>query len=527
MLILAIVRQITKITVQYPHYYLSIALHTIHAHFATMHNDTMTPPRAKATVLIVDDQPAIRRIMARILQSDGYELHTASNGREALERAAQLRPDVILLDVLMPDGMNGFEVCEAVRADPALSDIPIIMVTALDDRESRLKGIQSGADDFIVKPFDPVELQARIENITKLNRYRRLLVERIKFEWVVEEADEGYLLVDEQDQIVYANGRAQLYLGLVETTKPPTFLERANKQYNAEPKSAWENWPATLNERAGSVRYLIRPETSQSPAFWLEVTALDLPAGADATYVLRLRDVTRQMSSRKDVWQLHSMIFHKLRTPFSSVLMSLELLNQYGGEMPEEERQTLYTTALSQARRLNGVIDGMLKYVDATALAPQQDATLLTTVPQLVARVGESLDLVNFKCQIAAELAAESVGLTEDSLSMVLWEVLRNSQKFHPHQSPQVEIHVVPLRDGYVAIRVMDNGITLSPDQLIAVWQPYYQGERDFTGEVPGAGLGLTAVAMLIWQVGGEYKIYNRPDSPGVVVEFVLPLVTA
>ncbi|MDA0245659.1 MAG: response regulator [Chloroflexi bacterium] len=484
------------------------------------------PPRSKAIVLIVDDQPAIRRIMARILQTDGYELHTASNGREALDLADRLRPDVILLDVLMPDGLNGFEVCEALRKNPALADIPVIMVTALDDRESRLKGIQSGADDFIVKPFDPVELQARIENITKLNRYRRLLVERLKFEWVVEESDEGYLLVDEHDQISYANGRAQLYLGLGSATAHESFLQIVQKQYNCEPKSSWENWPVILGDRATLVRYLIRPETSQSPAFWLELTALSLPPGADASHMLRLRDVTRQMSTRKDVWQLHSMIFHKLRTPFSSVLMSLELLNDYGADMPDEERQTLYSTALNQARRLNLVIDGMLKYVDATALASSQDATPLVYLPQLVVRVCESLDLTKATCHVAADLEERAIGLTEDSLSMVLWEVLRNAQKFHPLQMPQVEISAVSLPNSYVAIQIRDNGVSLSPDQLIAVWQPYYQGERDFTGEVPGAGLGLTAVAMLIWQVGGEYKIYNRPDDqPGVVVEFILPQV--
>ena len=483
--------------------------------------------RTKAVVLIVDDQPAIRRIMARILQVDGYDLHTASNGREALELANQLRPDVILLDVLMPDGMNGFEVCAAVRQQPALADIPIIMVTALDDRESRLKGIQSGADDFIVKPFDPVELQARIENITKLNRYRRLLAERLKFEWVVEEADDGYLLVDDEDSIRYANGRAQLYLGLGSSSLPNEgFLAIAHKQYNAEPKSSWEAWPASLSERPNLVRYLIRPETSQSPAFWLEITALGLPPGVEATHILRLRDVTRQMSSRKDVWQLHSMIFHKLRTPFSSVLMSLELLNDYGADMPAEERQTLYSTALNQARRLNGVIEGMLKYVDATALAVQEDATPIRALPQLAARVAESLDLAHVQCHVEPALDTAELGLTEDSLAMVLWEVLRNAQKFHPQQTPAVEITAVALPDHFASIQIQDNGVSLSPDQLIAVWQPYYQGERDFTGEVPGAGLGLTAVAMLIWQVGGEYKIYNRQDDqPGVIVEFILPLV--
>ena len=88
-------------------------------------------------------------------------------------------------------GMNGFEVCQRLRADSLLAEIPVIMITALDDRESRLRGIEAGTDDFISKPFDPIELQARVRTITRLNRYRLLHNQRARFEWVVEQADDG------------------------------------------------------------------------------------------------------------------------------------------------------------------------------------------------------------------------------------------------------------------------------------------------------------------------------------------------
>jgi putative two-component system response regulator len=78
-------------------------------------------------------------------------------------------PDLILLDVMMP-GMDGFEVCRRLRADSVLGEVPILMITALDDRSSRLQGIQAGADDFITKPIDSVELLARVQGITRLNR---------------------------------------------------------------------------------------------------------------------------------------------------------------------------------------------------------------------------------------------------------------------------------------------------------------------------------------------------------------------
>ena len=105
----------------------------------------------------------------------------AENGIQALEKAARLRPDVILLDVMMP-GMNGFEVCKRIRNDPTLAEIPIIMITALDDRQSFLSGLEAGADDYINKPYDRYELRARLLGITRLNRYRKILDERANIE---------------------------------------------------------------------------------------------------------------------------------------------------------------------------------------------------------------------------------------------------------------------------------------------------------------------------------------------------------
>lgn len=128
-------------------------------------------------ILIVDDNAASLQTLETILDDEAYTLKMASDGPQALAQAEALHPDLILLDVMMP-GMDGFEVCRRLRATPGLAEVPIIMLTALDDNASRLEGIQSGADDFISKPFDRQELRARVRTITRLNRYRTLLEQR-------------------------------------------------------------------------------------------------------------------------------------------------------------------------------------------------------------------------------------------------------------------------------------------------------------------------------------------------------------
>jgi putative two-component system response regulator len=130
-----------------------------------------------STVLIVDDEESGRQTIESVLEGEGYNIELAENGFQAIEKARKLLPDVILLDVMMP-GMTGFEVCQRIRSDPQMAEIPIIILTALDDRESMLSGLKSGADDFISKPFDRFELRARVLGITRLNRYHKLVQER-------------------------------------------------------------------------------------------------------------------------------------------------------------------------------------------------------------------------------------------------------------------------------------------------------------------------------------------------------------
>jgi len=130
-----------------------------------------------SAILIVDDDPSGRATLEAILENEGYTLQTAENGSTALEIAAAIHPDLILLDVMMP-GMDGFEVCRRIRKTPELAEVPVIILTALDDNASRLTGIEAGADDFLTKPVDRQELRVRVRTITRLNRYRTLLQQR-------------------------------------------------------------------------------------------------------------------------------------------------------------------------------------------------------------------------------------------------------------------------------------------------------------------------------------------------------------
>jgi len=121
----------------------------------------------KGRILVVDDQDANRLLMRDLLESQGHEVLEATGGTEALQRVGEAMPDVVLLDIGMP-GMDGFEVCRRLKADPVTASIPVLLVTAMTQRDQRLLGIGAGANDYITKPVDRSDLSLRVGNAIRM-----------------------------------------------------------------------------------------------------------------------------------------------------------------------------------------------------------------------------------------------------------------------------------------------------------------------------------------------------------------------
>jgi diguanylate cyclase (GGDEF)-like protein len=126
------------------------------------------------TILVVDDDPDIARFVEVNLRSAGYDVAVAGDGEEALEKAGEIRPDLVLLDVMMPR-IDGFEVAQRLRRNPQTANTSIIMLTAKALSADKVTGLQSGADDYIIKPFDPIELLARVKGTLRRAKEMRNL----------------------------------------------------------------------------------------------------------------------------------------------------------------------------------------------------------------------------------------------------------------------------------------------------------------------------------------------------------------
>ena len=176
----------------------------------------------KVQVLVVEDEPAQREVLVYNLQSEGFEVERAGTGDEALALVEDSRPDLILLDWMLP-GVSGIEICRQLKMRPATRDVPIIMMSARTEEVDRVRGLETGADDYVVKPYSVVELMARIR--TQLRRTRPASIgERLEFDDITLESD---------THKVFRRGK-ELKLGPTEFRLLSTFMEKPGRVFTRD-----------------------------------------------------------------------------------------------------------------------------------------------------------------------------------------------------------------------------------------------------------------------------------------------------
>lgn len=469
-------------------------------------------------ILSVISDPATRQELSELLAGTGFRLELSDTPDLGLAMAEAMLPDAILIDMHLP-GNSALETCRRMRASRVLRGAPVLMLFSHDDRDARAAGLSAGADDFFDKPFDGLELLARLRTITRLSANRLLTADLTRFAWMAAHAPEGYLLLDSAGRIQYANESAHALLHLPDDPAGLPFVNVVERLYAPEPESVWQRW---LDDPEPC--FLVQPESPTARAAWLVLEALDSLMGAEHHRVVRLRDVTERMSIYHDMRRFHTVVSHKLRTPMSVMYTNLNLMSNRLEKLSPDEIRRFAAETVGGAFRLVSEIRDILAYIDAPLSLNYGDPLAVRELPDMVQSMSQTLKLSDVHLSLPAHLANETIAFTPYAMEMLLYELLENAQKFHPQRAPRVDISVGQTEPGYIKLRVVDDGVHLSPEQLRWVWLPYVQGEKDFTGELPGMGLGFPMAATLIWQAGGDLRLRNRPDAPGVVVDMDIPL---
>lgn len=195
----------------------------------------MSAETHRATILIVDDTPINLRVVVESLEGQGYQIVVATRGEEALKRASYVQPDLVLLDVMMPD-LNGFEICRRLKAQPGTRDIPVIFMTSLTSVDDKVTGFSAGAIDYVTKPLHVEEVRARIDTHLNLRQMQKELERRTEQLTAANEELEAFAYSVSHDlraPLRAINGFAQILTDSCAASLSPEGLEYLNKVQRA------------------------------------------------------------------------------------------------------------------------------------------------------------------------------------------------------------------------------------------------------------------------------------------------------
>ncbi|MCL4294115.1 MAG: response regulator [Anaerolineae bacterium] len=501
-------------------------------------------------ILIVDDQLSAREVLRGLLSGKGYQLVFASGGQEALIKASAQLPDLVLLDVMMP-GMDGFEVCRRLRNDPALAGLPIIMVTSLDDQEARLRGLELGVDDFLSKPFNPTELQLRVQTITRLNRQRRqhlleLQAERDRTQAILEALGEAVIVTDAAGVVEYLNPAAAALTGFSPSeAKGQSWRLGQNGESGAQPYEEilavvqkGQTWRGEMvHQRQDGTLY----DTAMTVAPLFELDQPGQPSG----FVSVQRDITPLKKAERAKDEFVSNVSHELRTPLSILTLVSDNLDLLYERLDEQKRRKMIRDIQKQTQILNELIGDILEVsrLDSGRVSMEREALNLNELAQL--EVKEMSPLAQQKQQNFSLSGAEPLKVWghKIQLQQVIRNLLNNAIKYTPeggqiycecHRLSVPSALADPTRDTawpglanlsyqpWAALRVRDTGIGISPENLPYVFERFYRVKAQ--DNVRGTGLGLSIVRKLVELHDGQVAVSSTPGQ-GSVFAIYLPVL--
>ncbi len=416
-------------------------------------------------ILIVEDSPTQAERLRRLIESKGYRARVAPNGQVALEKIRGRKPQLVLSDIIMPE-MNGYELCRSLKADPTLRDIPVILVTSLNDPRDIIRGIESGADNFVRKPYSEDYLLNRISQV--------LLNQRLRKD-AGPEAGIG-IYFGEQKHFINA-GRQQMLDLLISTYEQAV-------QVNSE-LQARERQVVELNMRL-----------SQHAA------ELEMHNREIAHKNLELAEASRMKSA------FIANMSHELRTPLNAIIgFTGTLLMKLPGPLTVDQDRQLNTIRTS-ARHLLSLINDILDVAKieagkvTLALSPVQCQALVSETSESLRPLAAQKGLA-----LTVEMPAEPIVVVSDrrALTQIVINLISNAIKFT--EQGTVKVSLAQLRTAgevVTELSVADSGAGIRPEDQPKLFNAFSQLDSTSTRHAEGAGLGLYLCQNLANLLGGK-----------------------
>ncbi len=491
--------------------------------------DGAAGPRGSEAILLADDNADMRGYIRRLLEPR-WHVETVSNGQQALAAARLRRPDLVISDIMMPE-MDGFGLLQALRANPATRDVPVMLLSARAGEEARIEGIEAGADDYLVKPFSARELLARIE--AQLLRTRMRAIEDASArrlasvftqapvaiallrgpEHVYELANPFYLKMVNDRSLVGMRLRDALpevvAQGIVDLLDE---VFRSGKPYLGK------SLPLMLNRGPGGAPEEAFFDFVYQPLFGGQGAVEGIAVVAyDVTELARARREAEVANRAKD--EFLAMLGHELRNPLAPISTALQLLKMRGVEAAENERRVIER----QVKHLVTLVDDLLDVSRLTRGKLQLEVNrieLSNVVSQAIETVAPMLDQRRHSLTVAVPTTGLAVDGDEHRLVQVVANLLGNAAKY---TDPGGTIAIAGTREeGCAVLRIRDNGIGITPEMLSRIFDLFVQTPQALDRSHGGLGLGLALSRGLLALHQGT--IEARSDGPGRGAEFTVRL---
>ena len=501
----------------------------------------MTLPR----ILVVDDNAPLRYALARTLRQHNFDVLEVATGEDALTVAAAERPDLVLLDVNLPD-IHGFEVASQLKSGERTRTIPILQISAsFVQKEHRTAGLEAGADAYLVEPVEPGELVATIRALLRmrdaeagLQRTRAMLAA------VVEASPLAILVFDHGGVVSTWNPAAERLMA--SPVRVGTAVS-ANGTPEPPPAPSFLRDPALLGAlgRGESVTALEREWVrDDGTRMELSIFAAPLDSSTALRYVAIIENISlrkhferersdllaRERDARREAEAANRLkdeflatLSHELRTPLNAVMGWASMLRQHS--LDDEGRmraiEIIERNARSQEQLINDILE-VSQIIRGQLRLNMQPLDLMEVVR---AAVESANPTANARRQnLRASLPGEPVLISGDRerLQQIFWNLLSNAMKYTPrHGAITVAIAVDP-HD--VFVRIGDTGVGIAPDVLPHIFERFRQGEQGPTREYGGLGLGLAIVRHLTEAHGGTVRAESEGVGHGSTFIVSLPL---
>ncbi|MDN5279351.1 MAG: hypothetical protein PWR01_3316 [Clostridiales bacterium] len=475
-------------------------------------------------ILIIEDEPDISDYLYDTLAMSGYEVRQAYDGLEGLEKINQEKPNLVLLDIMMPR-LDGLEVCRRIRANDATRGIRIIFITAKGSLEEKLEGFQAGANDFIVKPFSSSELLARIEAHLRIDMLSRdLEFSERRYRQLIENSPDGILLFSPELKLLFVNSRFKSILpGKLEN------IEIGQSIQSLANTSLVFGEISALLEKVKATGLIVTRTISVSMqkghTTFLEIRGIpsEVPGSNGMMFQIVMRDVTEKNNMEKVISRAEKInslgiltagIAHEINNPLAGISNAIHILKR--DSIEKEKKDELLELILSNISRISRIIDDLRVF----SRQERYEADAF----ELVSAIEETLKLLRYQRendQIEIEfetngLAPKIEGSKNQFMQLMINLLLNASQAISGTGTIRVEINETV--NNSVMIKVSDTGCGIPDDQLDQIFDPFFTTKRDWRG----TGLGLAVSYRIVQLLKGSITVVSTVDK-GTTFTITLP----